>query len=89
MTTAAMATYHTTKSTRSEQNSNAQVELREWRVQRGSGAACSQSPSAVCSAKTPMFAKDMLLLRFVFRATFAWPTPSAIVQISGCVGEDS
>jgi hypothetical protein len=37
----------------------------------------------------PMFAKDMLLLRFVFRATFAWPKPSAIVQISGYVGEGS
>jgi hypothetical protein len=43
---------HTTKSTRPEQNSNTLVELRESRVQRESGAACTQSPSAVCSAKT-------------------------------------
>src|ERR1700730_17727629 len=42
----------TIKSTRPEQNSNTLVELRESRVQRESGAACSQSPSAVCSAKT-------------------------------------
>jgi hypothetical protein len=42
----------TTKSTRPEQNSNTLVELRELRGQRGSGAACSQSPSAVCWAKT-------------------------------------
>jgi hypothetical protein len=37
----------------------------------------------------PMFAKDMLLLRFVFRATFAWPKPESIVQINGYVGEGS
>jgi Phage capsid family len=37
----------------------------------------------------PLFGKDMLLLRFVFRATFAWPKPSAIVQINGYVGEGS
>src|SRR5271166_1245651 len=41
---------HTTKSTRPEQNSNTLVELRESRVQRESGAACSQSPSAVATS---------------------------------------
>jgi Phage capsid family len=31
----------------------------------------------------PMFANDMLLLRFVFRCDFAWPKPQSIVQITG------
>jgi hypothetical protein len=33
----------------------------------------------------PMFTADMLVLRFVFRATFAWPKPESIVQISGAL----
>jgi hypothetical protein len=31
----------------------------------------------------PMFANDMLLLRFVFRVGFGWPKPESLVQIVG------